>query len=127
MKNFVMNLITNRLGIVLAILNVCYLMSEKPVKYAFSHGNVEECFIYNYDAFFWVKFHYAETMFNINLPALLAGLIHGRLVQTVFPDLCVFTHAKFQIIFLALFITIQWLFIGWTAQTIARAVRPKTN
>ncbi len=123
MKKFMKELFANRLGIVLAALNVCYFVAQAPVKFAFSRGDVN-CSTHNYDAFFWVKSHYAQLMFDINLPALLAGFVQGRLMHAVLPDLCVFTHAKFQIISLAVIITFQWLFIGWTAKTIARIIRP---
>ena len=127
MKKFIVDLITNRFGIVLAALNVCYLVSKKFVYYVFSHGNGSECVFYKNSAFFWVKSYYADAIFNINLPATLVSLIHGKFMQTIFPDFCFFTHAKFQIIALIFYITFQWLFIAWTAKTIARAIQPNRD
>ena len=126
MRKFVVDLMTNRFGIVLAALNVCYLVSQKFVRHAFSHGNGDE-FIYFYNSvFFWMKVNYTKIMFDINLPAALASLIQGKFTQIFFSDFCFFTGAKIQIIFLAIFITLQWLFIGWTAKTVASAIRPKS-
>jgi hypothetical protein len=127
MKKFIVDLITNRFGIVLATLNVCYFVSRKFVYYAFSHGNNDECMILKHQAFSLMKLHYAETILNINSPAALASLLQGKFMQSVFPDFCVFTHLKIQIVFLIFFITFQWLFIGWAAKTIARAVQPNQN
>ncbi|HEX8287750.1 MAG TPA: hypothetical protein VF556_07145 [Pyrinomonadaceae bacterium] len=126
MRKFVVDLMTNRFGIVLAALNVCYLVSRKFVHYAFSHGS-DECFYFKNSIFFWIKSNYAEIMFNINLPAALASLIQSKLTQTIFSDFCFFTDAKIQIVFLAVFITLQWLFIGWMAKTLASAIQPKQD
>ena len=127
MRKFIADLMTNHFGIVLAALNVCYLVSRKFASYAFSHGNGGECVFYKNNAFLTAKSHFADAMFNINSPAAFASLIQGKFTQLVFSDFCFFTHAKLQIVFLALFITFQWLFIGWTAKTIARAIRPNCN
>ena len=127
MRKFIAGLLTNRFGIVLAALNICYFVSRNFVSYAFSHGDGDKCFFVKHYAFQWMRFQCAEFMLCINLPAVLTSVVQSRLTQNIFPDLCSFTQAKFQIIFLAFFITFQWLFIGWTAKTIARAVRPNQN
>ena len=44
MKKFVKELVTNRFGIVLATLNICYLASRNFVYYAFSHGDEDTVF-----------------------------------------------------------------------------------
>ena len=127
MKEFAKDLMTNRFGIILATLNVCYLVSRKFVYFVFSHSNGEECVIFKHQVVSWMKLHYAETILSINSPAALASLIQGKFTHAVFPDFCSYTHAKFQIIFLVFFIIFQWLFIGWAAKTIARAIRPNQS
>jgi len=127
MKKIVLELLTNRFGIVLAAINLCYLVSQKFVHYAFLNGLFCESLYYRQNIFFRMKEHFSEIMFDINLPAVLAYSVQEKLIQTVFPDFCFFTNAKFQIVFLIFFITMQWLLIGWTAKTIARAVRPNQN
>lgn len=124
MKKFTKELIANRFGIVLATLNVCYFVSKSFVNFAFSHGEGSECLFVKHYAFQWMRFQCSELMLWINLPAVLASVLQARLTQKVLPDFCSFEQAKFQIAFLLIFITLQWLFIGQTAKTIARAVRP---
>ncbi len=123
MKSFVKGLVTNRFGIVLAALNVCYLVSRKFVHYAFSHGNEDSCVFFNHHIFFWMKIHYAENILSINSPAILASMIPSKFMQIIFSNFCLFTYARFQIIFLIFFITFQWLFIGWAAKTIAQKIQ----
>lgn len=127
MKKFAVQLMSNRFGIVLAALNVCYFISRNFVAYAFSHGDGERCFFAKRYLFQWIDAQCAEFTLYINLPALMMSAIQDNLMQSVFPDLCIFTQAKFKIVFLMIFIILQWLFIGWTAQSIARAIRPKNN
>jgi hypothetical protein len=127
MKKFAVELTSNRFGIVLAALNVCYFISRNFVAYAFSHGDGDKCFFVKQHVFQWMKFQCADILLYINLPALAASAVQGKLMKNLFPDLCSFTHSQFQIIFLMIFITLQWLFIGWTAQTIARAIQQKNN
>ena len=123
MRNFVKGLITNRFGIVLAALNVCYFVSKKFVPFVFSHGNEDSCVFYNHQIFFWMKILYAEIILNINSPAVLTAMFPSKFMQIIFPDFCAFTHAKFQIVFLLFLVTFQWLFIGWAAKTIAQKIR----
>lgn len=127
MRKFIADLMTNRFGIVLAAVNVCYFISKNFVNYVFSHGDGERCVFVKYFEVQEMKLQCAEFMLSINLPALAASAIQSDLTQSFFPDFCGFTQAKFQIIFLAFFITFQWLFIGWTAKTIARAIQPKSD
>lgn len=59
----------------------------------------------------------------MNSPAIIAAAIQSRLTKFIFSDLCVYTQIKFQILFLIFFVTLQWLFIGWAAKTIAQKIR----
>jgi hypothetical protein len=74
-----------------------------------------------------MKTQYSEVMFSVNSPAVLFSYIPANLIKMIFSPLCGFEQAKIHIILLGIFITFQWLFIGWTAKTIARAVRPNQN
>lgn len=123
MKNFVKGLVTNRFGIVLAALNVCYFVSDKFVPFIFSHGNEDKCVFYNHQIFIWIKMHYVERILSINSPAILAAMFPSKFLQIIFPDFCSFTQVRFQIIFLIFFITLQWLFIGWAAKAIAQKLQ----
>ena len=123
MRNFVKGLVTNRVGIVLAALNVCYFVSKKFVPFIFSHGNEDNCVFYNHQIFSRMKVYCAEVILESNSPAIIAAIFPSKFMQIVFPEFCFFTQAKFQVIFLIFFIIFQWLFIGWTAKTIAQKIR----
>jgi hypothetical protein len=56
----------------------------------------------------------------LNLPALILSTLSSKAVLSVFPNYCAFTHAEMQLIITVIFITFQWLFIGWLAKTIAQ-------
>jgi hypothetical protein len=128
MKKFVKGLITNRLGIVLAALNVCYFLSENTIRLILQHSHAENCLTSSRHILFWMQASFSKLLFaNINSPAILLSILPGKFIQMNFPDLCVFTLAKFQIIFFLFFITLQWLFIGWMAKTIARRIRPNLS
>ncbi len=120
MKKFVKELFTNRFGIVLATLNICYLASTKFVHYTFSHGNQDTCVFYNHSVFYWIKLQFAEKFFCLNSPAILAFIIPNEITRIIFSDFCLFTRAKFQISLLVFLMVLQWLFIGWVSKKIAR-------
>ena len=123
MRSFVKSLVTNRFGIILAALNVCYFVSRKFVPFIFSHGNEDNCAFYNHQIFSRLHMHCAEIILESNSPAIIAAMFPSKFMQIVFPEICSFSQAKFQVIFLIFFITIQWLSIAWTAKTIARKIR----
>lgn len=123
MRNLLLGLVTNRFGIVLATLNVCYFVSRKFVHFAFSHGGGDHCLFMKHHIFFWIKWEYTKTIFMINLPASVASALPSKALQVFLPDLCIYTQAQFQTVFLVFFITLQWLFIGWTAKKLAQIVR----
>lgn len=123
MRKFIKELFTNRFGIVLVTLNICYLVSRKFVYFTFSHGNEDQCVFYNHSVFYWVKLQFAEKLFCLNSPAILAFLIPNEIMRIVFSDFCLFTRAKFQILLLTFFIVLQWLFIGWLSEKIAQKIK----
>ncbi|CAN5657914.1 hypothetical protein BH20ACI4_BH20ACI4_10260 [soil metagenome] len=122
MKKFIKELLTNRFGIVLATLNICYLVSRKFVYFTFSHGNQDQCVFYNQSVFYWIQIQFAEKILCLNFPAILAFLIPNEITRIVFSDFCLFTRAKFQIVLLTFFIVLQWLFIGWLSEKIAQKI-----
>jgi len=134
MKKIVVGLLTNRFGIVLAALNVCYFVSREAVRYTFEHihgekevfGNIvlEKCF-FSGDFFLTLTaLHAAKLIELINLPALVLSLFSSKLINTAFsPGTCFFTKAKFDLAFILFFMTLQWLSIGWMAKIIARSIR----
>ena len=122
MKKIVKELITNRFGIVLATLNICYLVSRNFIYYAFSHGGEDQCVFYNHSVFYWIKIQFAEKILCLNSPALLAFIIPNEITRIIFSDFCLFTRAKFQIVLLTFFIVLQWLFIGWLSEKIAQKI-----
>lgn len=117
-------MLANRFGIVLAALNVCYFVSKNFISYAFSHGNGSGCYFVKQYVFQWMRFQCVDIMLYTNSPALVISAMLGKLMQGVSPQLCSFTYAKIQIVFFIILVTLQWLFIGQTAKTIARAIRP---
>jgi hypothetical protein len=127
MKTFIKESFANRLGIVLTALNVCYFVSKNFVGYIFSHNNGGACFFGKSYMYQWMRLQCADVMLYVNSPALVASTVLGELTQGISSGLCNFTQARIQIALSLVFITLQWLFIGQTAKTIARAVRPTHN
>ncbi len=106
MKNFVKGLITNRLGIVLAGLNLCY----------FAHDSLKGINqpLTNFD----------KIMLGQNSPALLLTIIPLAAVKSLFSmTMFEFLWGQFGFITFLFFVTLQWLFIGWTAKKIAQKIR----
>lgn len=128
MKNFVKGLITNRFGIVLAALNVCYFLSKNFVQLVFEHTHEENCSVFNHHFLLWMQGSSANLLFaKLNSVAILFSLLPGKFMQMIFPDLCIFTQVRFQIVFFIFFVTLQWLFIGYLAKIIARKIRQIKN
>lgn len=124
MKEFIKQLLTNRLGIILATLNLCYLFSRPFFNAAAPHGDGSICFINHAHKFNCLVMQFSETMFNINIPALFLSIIPDVIIQS-FSRTYVPENTFIQIALFAFFITIQWLFIGWTAKKTAFAIQSK--
>ncbi len=124
MKNFIKGLLTNRFGIVLAALNVCYFLSENTIRLILQHSHGENCLTSSRHILFWMQASFSKLLFaDINSPAILLSVLPGKFMQMNFPGLCVFTLAKFQIVFFIFFVTLQWLFIGWLAKIVAGKIQ----
>ena len=109
MRNFVKALITNRFGIVLAALNLCYFVSGA--------------------AFANFKFNIPSNNFEVlmrlmHFPAALPTVISAGFLNFLFSAPNNFIYYRFAFPIFLFFVTFQWLFIAWTAKTIAGRIRP---
>lgn len=123
-ESFVKSLLTNRLGITLAALNLCLLASRSFVQFAFSPQASAECFYWNKSLFYLpaITTNLTETFIILNLPAFMLAQIPTFLIINIFGKFCAVTEMQIGIGFFALFITLQWLFIAWLAKTLARTL-----
>lgn len=104
MKKFNASLFSNRFGIVLAALNVCYFASQ---------GNHVTCS------------PIGKIFVSMNFPAALSALFSRELIGIFARPLSIAAKTQIANIFFAFFIVLQWLFIAWLARTIAGKFRPK--
>ena len=101
MKKFIVDLFSNRFGIVLAALNVCYFAGVG----------------------FVVLQPSGQIFFCMNLPAAFSTVFSLKLVNLLMPG-CFFTlRTGLGDLLFTFFIVLQWLFIAWIAQTAARKLR----
>ena len=117
MWNFIKSLLSNRFGIVLATLNVCYFVSKDFWGYLLAHKHGVECIFFESPQLI--------PMINpglLNVPAFIGSFMPSNFIISVFSDYCVFTHAEIQLTITTFFIIFQWLFIGWLAKTIAQKI-----
>lgn len=103
MKEFIKNLVSNRFGIILATLNVCYFVSH-------NRGAIR--LLANYD----------ELMISLNSPAALLTLIPVIIIKILFQMSYQFAFDQFGLVTFLFFVTLQWLFIGYLAKTVARKI-----
>jgi len=105
MKNFVKGLITNRFGIVLAALNICYFVSHNP-------DSIRS--LVNFD----------KLMISLNVPAAVLTVIPMTIIKFLFQMSYEFAYMQFGYTAFLFFVTFQWLFIGWMAKAVAQHIRP---
>ena len=101
MKKFIVDLLTNRFGIVLATINLCYLASRSDFRFG----------------------AFAAFFVSANTPAISLTVIALELVKFFAGRLAPSTDHFIGGIFLAVFITLQWLSIAWIAKTLAAKIR----
>jgi hypothetical protein len=125
MKKFAKELFTNRFGIVLATLNICYFVSNKFISFIFAHPHGENCNFYkkHFLMLYPIFERSPDWGFLINLPSLIASRFQGFFFLKIFPNLCNLMHMKIQIVFFTFFIALQWLFIAWLSYKIAQKIR----
>ncbi|MEP6902857.1 MAG: hypothetical protein ABJA66_13980 [Actinomycetota bacterium] len=104
MKKFIVNLFSNRFGIVLATLNVCYFASK-------GSGITNQLF--------------GQIFVCAHFPAAISALLSLGIVKIFLHKLSYPTEMNIANTFFAFFIVAQWLFITWIAKTIAQKLRPK--
>lgn len=104
MRKFIVDLFSNRFGIVLAAINLCYLASKWNVLLYHPSGKLFLC---------------------ANLPAGISSFLSVEFTKIFWHRIPLATEAYLANIFLAFFIVLQWLFIAWIARTIAGKFRPK--
>ena len=101
MRKFITELFSNRFGIVLATLNVCYLVSraDNPIRQP------------------------------LDMPFFCANFPSGAAVFLSLKGIGIFLFdpsyaARFLVpAFFIFFVTLQWLFVAWTAKTLAARIR----
>ena len=106
MKKFIVNLFSNRFGIVLAALNACYFIYKTPVLFDFP------------------RTFFSKLFLSLNSPALIAtGILH-EILREFIPKLSYEMQYRVSSAIIGFFIVLQWLFIAWIAKTLAQKFRP---
>lgn len=101
MKKFIVNLLSNRFGIVLATLNVCYFVSKENV----------------------INNLFGKLFVGANIPAAISALLSVEFIKIFSHDLPFPVRRSLADTFFTFFIVLQWLFIAWIAKTLAAKIR----
>ena len=109
MKNFVKGLLTNRPGIILATLNVCYFVSINFPNLSYRPSN------------------FCGIMLTLQTPAIILTFIPLEIGRFLFSTSYLLPYRQFVPVLFLFFVTLQWLFIGWAAKAIARRIQPKLS
>ncbi len=104
MKKFIVQLFSNRFGIVLATLNVCYLASKGNDFMARPFGKLFVC---------------------TNFPAAVSAIFSLEFLEIFIDKIPSPAITVLGNTFFTFFIILQWLFIAWIARTIAQKFRSK--
>ena len=107
MRKFIRELFSNRFGIVLAALNLCYLMSHdhQPTRHLLD-----------------------MPVFCANIPAGALGFLSLKGIESLFNvELSLTVSANLASVFFVFFITLQWLFIAWIAKMLAARILRKSG
>jgi uncharacterized membrane protein len=103
-RPFVFDLLTNRTGIFLATVNLCFFVSR--------------------DLGTNLHLNFFETVMLIqNFPAIISAILTGKFLNAVLPQLFGVSNSTVGIIFISFFIAFQWLFIAWVAKVTAKVLR----
>jgi len=126
MRKFIVSLFSNRFGIVLATVNICYFLSRPFFQQVFSHTHGEDCFVSDHFLLFlMILSNFEQLMVNLNLPSVVLSLFPYMILRENLMKICGFTQIEIQFVFFSIFVVLQWLFIAWIARTIAQKFRPK--
>lgn len=105
MKKFIVQLFSNRFGIILAALNVCYLVSRGEV---FAYNALGKYFI------------------SANAPAVSLTVLSLEFLTLFTGRQAPFTEYVMGNILFVFYIVLQWLFIAWFSYALAAKIR-QTN
>ncbi len=124
--SFLKHVLTSRVGHLLLVINLCFITyeySQTSAEFYESGGscvtvseaqnsNVMVC-----TSLFplWIK-----IVAWLNIPALIPTTIISTFLQTSFPTMCVQTETQISTFILLVFASIQWLFVGYIVERIAR-------
>lgn len=124
--SFLKRVLTSRVGHLLLVINLCFIIyeySQTSARFYESSGNcmtVGEA--QNSDVMvctslfpLWVK-----IVALINLSALVPTTMISTFLQTSFPAMCMQTATQISTFLFAAFGSIQWLFVGYGIERIAR-------
>ena len=107
--NFTKGLLTNRLGIVLAALNLCY-------------------FAWNgFSVLASLPDNFGKVMISQNSPAIFLTVILTKLTEFLFSKPLTNVNHPLGLTAFLFFVTLQWLFIGWAAKAIARKIKRRAE
>lgn len=106
MKKFIVNLFSNRFGIVLATLNVCFFALKSS-----NMASVPETFL-------------GKVFVSLNLPAFIFTRLCYEIPNALFAEISYSARMNLKFGLFASFIVLQWLFIAWIAKTLAQKFRP---
>jgi hypothetical protein len=102
MKKFIVQLFSNRFGIILAALNVCYLVSCGEV---FAHNALGKFFL------------------SINVPSICATVLSLEFLTLFTGRKSPFTEYVMGNALFVFYIVLQWLFIAWFSYALAAKIR----
>lgn len=105
MKKFVIDLFSNRFGIVLAALNVCYLAAKIQ-----DIVNIPQTFL-------------GKVFVCLNIPAFILSRLAYKIDALLFGEIKYSIQISVKLVLFTLFIILQWLVIAWIARTIAVKIR----
>lgn len=105
MKKFIVKLFSNRFGIILATLNLCYFVSKGNALFYHPSGKYFLC---------------------ANLPAVISTGLSVEFIRIFLPNISPAAEMTLGNTLFVVFIVFQWLFIAWLARTIAQKLR-QTN
>lgn len=105
MKKFIVNLFSNRFGIVLATLNVCYLATKIQ-----DIVNIPQTFL-------------GKVFVCLNMPAFILSRLAYAIDALLFGEIKYSMQISVKLVLFTFFIILQWLFIAWIARTLAAKIR----
>jgi hypothetical protein len=104
MRKFIVNLFSNRFGIILAAVNLCYFAFKART---FSNHPLDVVFV------------------CANVPAWVATFLSLGFVKLLIPGISLSTNWLLNLTLAGLSVTLQWLFIAWISKSLAQRFRPK--